>query len=86
MISERQTNDHKEIIKRCYLLRAHNGAIIITDVFKGKLPFCDVARGQIGKPLSFIKGNLSFYRSLVIQKICPNAYPMHKPWIILYFV
>ena len=59
MISKRQTNDHKEIIKRCYFLRAHKGAIIITDVYNGKLPFCDVAREQIGKPLSFIKGNLS---------------------------
>ena len=31
--------------------------MIITDVFGEKIPFCDVARGQTGKPLSFIKGN-----------------------------
>ena len=31
--------------------------MIITDVFNVKLPFCDIGRGQIGKPLSFIKGN-----------------------------
>ena len=37
-----------------------------TDVFEGKFPFCDVARGQIGKSLSFMKGNPP-YRSLIIE-------------------
>ena len=31
--------------------------MIKTDVLKGKFLFCDVARGEIGKPLSFMQGN-----------------------------